>query len=173
MSRPSDIMRQAATHDAEKFHEHRRGHRLLGELAEEKADGLESALAVGKENSEVNSRLTILHASRKQGGSAGRRAKSRAVDRAHNTTADSRVVPEDLEIILDRGHHSSGVAHFVRVLVLTHQKTSVRFSVLTVLKVWFLTRRVCNEGGGSAVVCAPPIPPKAHKHMSMDAMHRV
>jgi hypothetical protein len=40
-------MRQAATHDAEKFHEHRRGHRLLGELAEEKADGLEVAVAVG------------------------------------------------------------------------------------------------------------------------------
>lgn len=43
----SHIMRQATTHDAEKFHEHRRGHRLLGELAEEKADGLEVAVAVG------------------------------------------------------------------------------------------------------------------------------
>ena len=45
------------------------------------------------------------------------------MDRAHNTTADSRVVPEDLEIILDRSHDSSGVAHRLWfLLVLSHQK---------------------------------------------------
>ena len=97
------------------------------------------------------------------------------MDRAHNTTANSRVVPEDLEIILDRSHDSSGVAHFVRGFV-GADESSKRQSETS------LDSLVSDDYGvterarkGSVWVCSPSLsqPPPQFAEEAMDAMHRV